>query len=155
MKRMSRKGKCSVDNCGYPILARGLCGKHYQREVAKRNCVNDCACGCGEKTQYTYKHGHHTRLFSNEEQGRRGRQNNGDTQRRTGDLTSVYYRKVKGIHEHRIVAQEMLGRPLKPGEIVHHINNNKRDNRKENLQVMTQSEHVEIHKLGNKYAKAN
>ena len=55
------------------------------------------------------------------------------------------YTKVNGVHRHRVVAEKMLGRPLKRGEIVHHIDGNKRNNEPDNLEVMTQSEHIREH----------
>lgn len=55
------------------------------------------------------------------------------------------YTKVKGIHKHRVVAEKMLGRALRPGEIVHHKDGNKRNNEPENLEVMSQSDHIREH----------
>lgn len=61
------------------------------------------------------------------------------------DETSTGYRKLYGRHEHRVVAEEMLGRPLAKGEVVHHKDGNKRNNDPKNLEVMTQSEHARLH----------
>jgi hypothetical protein len=134
---------CTVEGCSNPIRCRGLCNKHYH-VLKNAQKSKPCRCGCGELTPYTYKHGHHTRLFSSEEQSRRGRMNDGSAQRDRG--LGLTYRKVGGRHEHRSVAEKKIGRPLKPGEIVHHINGDVRDNREENLAVMTQSEHISIHR---------
>ena len=57
------------------------------------------------------------------------------------------YPKYYGAHEHRIVAERMLGRPLKPGEVVHHIDFNKRNNDPSNLMVFeNQKKHMEWHR---------
>ena len=46
----------------------------------------------------------------------------------------------------RVVAEQLLGRPLRPGEVVHHIDGNKRNNRSENLRVFSsQAEHAKFH----------
>ncbi len=47
--------------------------------------------------------------------------------------------------EHRHVMDLHLGRYIERGEVVHHINGIKNDNRTENLQVMTISEHSSLH----------
>lgn len=148
--RMSREGCCSAPDCNKKVLAKGLCSQHYQQVLAEKQKTNLCACGCGEKTKYKFVHGHHTKLFSSEEQSRRGKMNNGDTQRKRFDGVTTGYRKHLGRHKHRIAAEEMLGRLLLPGEIVHHIDHDKTNNDPSNLQVMTQAEHARLHMLERK-----
>lgn len=50
------------------------------------------------------------------------------------------------VCEHILVAEKKLGRPLRPDEITHHLNEDKTDNRPENIEVMTRAEHVRLHK---------
>lgn len=52
---------------------------------------------------------------------------------------------VRGYaYEHRVVAEETIGRRLQPGEQVHHINGDKTDNRPENLEVMADLAHHRV-----------
>ncbi len=69
----------------------------------------------------------------------------GETQRGRG--AGRTYRKFMGQHEHRIVAERLLGRPLRDKEIVHHIDGDKRNNDPANLEVITQGEHMRRHGL--------
>jgi len=49
------------------------------------------------------------------------------------------------VFEHVLVAEAKLGRFLNKGEVVHHLNGCKTDNRPENLRVMRQSDHLRKH----------
>lgn len=135
--------KCFINGCVNKVLASGLCNRHYHQSRRAKLPTKPCACGCGGQAIATFINGHNTRLFPSDEQSRRGQQNDGTALRDRG--LGLSYRKVGQRHEHRTVAEQLLGRPLQPGEIVHHIDHNKRNNDPSNLQVMTQSEHARLH----------
>lgn len=70
---------------------------------------------------------------------------------RNDGYISVYYpehpRSAKEgyIMEHHLVMEKIIGRPIAPGEVVHHRNHIRNDNRIENLSLMTFKEHCALH----------
>ena len=52
------------------------------------------------------------------------------------------------IPEHRYVMSQHLNRPLDKGEVVHHKNGNRTDNRVDNLELMNEIEHNSIPNSG-------
>lgn len=55
-------------------------------------------------------------------------------------------KKGSTILEHRVVMSGILGRDLREDEVIHHRNGDRTDNRPENLDLLSQSEHAALHR---------
>lgn len=68
-----------------------------------------------------------------------------------------YSNKKGSIHEHRYVWTNANNMGVPESCVIHHINKDKLDNRLENLQLMSASEHTKFHQLGqnNSMSKTN
>ena len=114
---------CAVPDCTLEVESHGYCPKHAQR--FRRY---------GDPLHVTPEH------------ERRANNRAAQLARFAPDeVKPTTYRKSHGRHEHRRVAEAMLGRPLQPGEIVHHIDGDRHNNDPANLRVMTQADHIREH----------
>lgn len=50
------------------------------------------------------------------------------------------------VYEHRYIMEQHIGRKLKPGEEIHHIDGNKMNNSINNLMLLTMEEHKKFHR---------
>jgi hypothetical protein len=109
---------CQVEECDRPHKARGYCAAHYKRVLATGDPQADVpirkASGKG-RIHKGYKY-----IPVPPEQR---------------DLVGG----ERAVAEHRLIMAKALGRPLLPDEQVHHRNNNRLDNRLENLELWSHS----------------
>lgn len=113
-----------------------------------------CGCGCGELIPKFSKHRGEFARFKRGHNNRGENHHNWKGGRRvhSGGYILVYRpdhpradKRNGCVFEHILVMEQKLGRPLQPDELVHHINGNKQDNRKQNLHLTTRPEHAALH----------
>lgn len=127
-------------------------------EVSTTNEIkNLCACGCGEEIPFISKKGkpqkfknHHNikhKGGSTHPSWKGGRRITGKVYTSIWKPDHPFADKEGYVKEHRLVMEKHLGRYLRKDEIVHHINKDTNDNRIENLQLMTHSQHSSHHRI--------
>ncbi len=128
-------GPCSEQGCEKPAKAGGLCGAHYERVRPRGVCS---VADCGRPLQGRGLCGGHLQRLK-----KKGEVGDVDFRkmapRGEGSINSNGYRQFwvdgKPVLEHRQVMEKMLGRPLLPGENVHHRNGDRAWNAPENLEL--------------------
>ena len=78
--------------------------------------------------------------------GKRGFNFNPDGRPRKDGYFRVSVGHGKRLLRHRLLMERKLGRTLLPHEIVHHKDGNNKNNIIDNLEIITQSQHIEKHR---------
>lgn len=144
---------CSVEGCVSRHASHGYCGAHYMRwkkygdplRLRERPYEHELPCtieGCENRRSargWCARHWKAWRVYGDPLMRKhriRGEGTINDQGYRLIRMPDHPNANVNGyIHEHRLVMSERIGRPLLPGENVHHKNGNRADNRLENLEL--------------------
>lgn len=137
LKELPRRTWSAIENKAFKLRYR------RRRPKKDRGEMIPCACGCGQLrprfdgngTERRYIFGHYKKL--------NGRYIDGQGYVHILKPSHPNAMKSGYVLEHRLVMSKHLGRPLRLGEEIHHINGNGEDNRIENLRLFaTKGEHT-------------
>lgn len=127
--------------------------------------IRDCKCGCGQKVIAIDNH-RRKRFYVNGHRphGKRSKGNfrawnkgfsifigetnpnwrGGKTHNAAG-YVEIRTDVNKHQYEHRVIMEKFLGRKLLSTEHIHHMNGDKTDNRIENLELLSNSDHIRLY----------
>lgn len=120
------------------------CGAAFYKPLSRLTRENFCCYGCRNK--WLGKVNVEVRNVPGHSAGHKA-PHLSELNRVRNPLGSMAKRATRGASSasYRKVAEEMLGRELRPDEVVHHINGDCADNRPENLAVLPAREHRRLH----------
>lgn len=144
------------------VLTCDYCGKTFERKGRHVHEHNYCSDECRRAANRPERAYHldiseerreaireRNRNFEwteeSRERARRAQLTNGEERGHSADAYAKMKVEGKTVQVHRVVAEQILGRPLRDDEVVHHIDHNKRNNSPENLRIMSAEEHGRLH----------
>lgn len=122
---------CSVPNCGRPLYSSVFCQTHFKRLRKHGSLVG---------REFISNIGEHNPNWKGGQIG--------DGHGRVLIYSPNHPNPSRGechVYRYRLVMERYLGRYLRTNEIVHHKNGIVDDDRIENLEVMSQSDHIKTH----------
>ena len=120
-----------------------------------------CQCGCQKTLPRNNKWGATNKLIKGHTFKGKNHWNWNNGIRKHDGYIQIYlpthpFAQNKGyVPKHRLVMEKHIGRYLTKNELVHHINGIKDDNRIDNLQIVSPSEHTLIHNYERTQRKLN
>jgi hypothetical protein len=145
VKKKTRTGACTAAGCSEPRYAKALCKKHYYAQF--KLCVVE---GCNEPARYggglCLAHGRNLKRNGTVDYIRNTLAV-GETRERKDGYIVINHSGERKL-EHIVLAEKALGRPLPSKAVVHHINEDRADNRTPfNLIICPNQEyHMLLHK---------
>ncbi len=163
--RKVKEGKCAIEGCERPLYRTQYCCPHYERKrklgdplaggTYHQPRIEICTAeGCGKKTVargFCSAHYHLFKKYGDHKIAKHKWYQNKRDEWHLAHTTGYIWRYVGRndpnasehtgyAYQHRVVMAEIIGRPLRGNESVHHKNGDRTDNRPENLELWVKSQ---------------
>lgn len=146
----------SRNNPKINVTAAQLSEMYHDQKMSYADMAATLGCGRSQVCRLMKKYGVDSRPFHDPKNAHRNAKISAWRKTQFSPMNSPFQKGCpsirvgdKKVRLYRLVAEAVLGRPLQPGEAVHHCNNCQADNRPANLWVFpSRSAHTRYHRTG-------